>query len=183
LEKIVPHFDKYSLITQKLADYLLFKEAVMMLERKIHTTNKGLQAIVNIRANINKGLTPALKIAFPNTIPIMRPLVENNEKFLNPQWMAGFTSGDGCFLVSISKSHAYRLGVKVKLRFKLAQHHRDEKLLSSFTDYFSCGKYYPSIKSGVGEFLIEKFSDIDEKIIPFFLKYKIMGVKSLDFQD
>jgi len=182
LKKIVPHFEKYPLKTQKLTNYLLFKQVVMMMERKEHVKNESLQAIVNIRATINSGLTPTLKAAFPNTIQITRPVVEN-QKISDPQWMAGFTSGEGCFLISISKSPADQLGVKVKLRFKLVQHYRDEKLLISFSGYFSCGKYYPNMKTGVGEFLVEKFSDIDEKIIPFFLKYKITGVKFRDFQD
>lgn len=33
LTKVVPHFDKYSLKTKKLADYLLFKEVVMMMKK------------------------------------------------------------------------------------------------------------------------------------------------------
>ena len=28
-----------------------------------------------------------------------------------------------------------------------------------------------------------KFSDIDEKIIPFFIQYKILGIKAIDFND
>ena len=31
---IIPHFDKYPLITQKKADYLLFKQAVYLLNLK-----------------------------------------------------------------------------------------------------------------------------------------------------
>ena len=65
LKWIIPHFDKYPLITQKRADYLLFREVIMMMERREHLTVEGLQAIINIRATLNKGLTPTLKEAFP----------------------------------------------------------------------------------------------------------------------
>lgn len=41
LAKIVPHFDKYPLKTQKLADYLLFREVVMMMKRGEHLTVEG----------------------------------------------------------------------------------------------------------------------------------------------
>ena len=34
-----------------------------------------------------------------------------------------------------------------------------------------------------GHFVVTKFSDIRNKVIPFFDKYKIEGVKSLDFED
>jgi len=38
---------------------------------------EGLQKIVAIRASLNKGLTDNLKAAFPNIIPVPRPLVLN----------------------------------------------------------------------------------------------------------
>ena len=47
LKVIIDHFDKYPLITQKLADYLLFKQFVEILSRKEHLTKEGLQQIVN----------------------------------------------------------------------------------------------------------------------------------------
>lgn len=43
--------------------------------RKEHLTHKGLISIVNIRASLNLGLSPQLKEAFPNTVPVKRPLV------------------------------------------------------------------------------------------------------------
>jgi hypothetical protein len=33
LEKIIPHFDNYKLITQKQADYFLFKEIVDLIKK------------------------------------------------------------------------------------------------------------------------------------------------------
>lgn len=62
---IIPHFDKYSLITQKHADYLLFKQVILIIKRKEHLTKDGLQAIVNIRATLNKGLRHWKKL-FPS---------------------------------------------------------------------------------------------------------------------
>lgn len=73
--QILPHFDNYSLITQKHADYLLFKEIVMMVLQKEHLKEEGLQAIVNIRASLNLGLSEVLKASFPNTISVSRPLL------------------------------------------------------------------------------------------------------------
>ena len=96
LTKIIPHFDKYPLITQKRADYLLFKEVILMMDRGEHLRVEGLQAIINIRATLNRGLTPGLKEAFPLTTPVPRLLVENSS-VPHPEWIAGFTSGEGCF--------------------------------------------------------------------------------------
>jgi hypothetical protein len=73
---IIPHFDEFPLITQKRADYMLFKHIVEMLNRKEHLTPGGLQEIVNLRALLNIGLSDGLKAAFPDTIPVTRPTVE-----------------------------------------------------------------------------------------------------------
>jgi hypothetical protein len=53
MTKIIPHFDEYPLITQKRADYILFKQIANIIIKKEHLTNEGLQKIINIRANIN----------------------------------------------------------------------------------------------------------------------------------
>ena len=77
---IIPHFFfliKYLLITKKHADYLLFREVVMIMSRKEHLTDIGIQTIINIRATMNRGLTPALIEAFPETVMVKRALVEN----------------------------------------------------------------------------------------------------------
>ena len=55
--KILPHFDLYPLITHKRADYLLFKQIFTMMERVEHLKMDKLQAIVNIRASLNLGLS------------------------------------------------------------------------------------------------------------------------------
>jgi hypothetical protein len=74
---IIPHFDKYPLITQKRADFLLFKWIVEMINRKEHLTEEGLRKIASIKAAMNLGLSEKLKVAFPNSIPVSRPKVED----------------------------------------------------------------------------------------------------------
>jgi hypothetical protein len=109
--KVIPHFDKYPLKTKKHSDYLLFKEAVMIMQRGEHLTIEGIQKIVNIRASLNKGLTTLLNnagFANPNSIPFsIFPVPLNNTK-LHPQWIAGFTYGDGCLRISIRESKLYK---------------------------------------------------------------------------
>jgi hypothetical protein len=53
LEIIINHFDKYPLITQKGADYILFKQVVYLVKCKKHLTPEGLKEIVGLRASIN----------------------------------------------------------------------------------------------------------------------------------
>jgi len=75
LALIIAHFDKYPLITQKLADYLLFKQAFELISRKEHLAKDGYLKLIAIKSSINKGLSPDLKAIFPNVTPIQRPLV------------------------------------------------------------------------------------------------------------
>lgn len=76
---IIPHFDKYPLISQKKADFILFKQVADLMNRKQHLTSEGVQEIVNLKAAINLGLTDVLTQAFPNTISSSRLLIRNEE--------------------------------------------------------------------------------------------------------
>ena len=84
--------------------------------------------------------------------------------------------------MEIIKSSTYRQGFQVILRFKLTQHVRDEELLRSLVTYLRCGSYTQAYRD-VGDLICTKFSDIINQIIPFFIKYPILGVKYLDFAD
>ena len=77
--KIIPHFDKYPLLTQKRADFLLFKRVIELMNKKEHLTTVGLHEIVSIRAAMNNGLTELLIKSFPSITPVQRPLVEELE--------------------------------------------------------------------------------------------------------
>jgi hypothetical protein len=67
------------------------------------------------------------------------------------------------------------------LLFIITQHIRDELLLKSLVDFFGCGQIY-SYKNYT-EYRCLSFKDNIEKILPFFEKYVIIGVKSKDFND
>lgn len=57
---------------------------------------EGLINIVSLRASLNKGLPEELKLAFPNLNIIDRP-VNRNTLINDPNWLAGFFSGEACF--------------------------------------------------------------------------------------
>jgi hypothetical protein len=65
------------LITQKGADFQLFKQALKLVEQKEHLTCEGLNKLISIRAVLNKGLSENLKAAFPNVIYSVRPKLTN----------------------------------------------------------------------------------------------------------
>jgi hypothetical protein len=53
IKVIINHFDKYKLITNKRADFMLFKEIYNLILNKEHLTTDGLHKIVAIRSSIN----------------------------------------------------------------------------------------------------------------------------------
>jgi len=123
LTAVINHFDKYPLITQKFADYQLFKQVVDLKNCKEHFTSEGLQKIVNLKASMNWGLSSELKAAFPDTIPVQRPLVSSEK--INSDWLAGFVAAESSFFINIRKSLSCSLGESVTLRFQIVQHTRD----------------------------------------------------------
>ena len=175
LKVILNHFDKYPLITQKQADYILFKQAFNLFINKEHLTMDGLSKIVSIKNFMNLGLPYELKVAFPNIVPVVRPVIKD-KNIRDPHWLAGFTTAEGCFYINLAK-----LGKAIKLCFKLTQHYRDEQLMRSLVEYLGCGNVY--IDKEVVEFKITKFDDLYDKVIPFFSKQKLLGVKLQDFKD
>jgi hypothetical protein len=179
LRVIIDHFDKYPLITQKQANFVLFKQVVEMLNRKEHLTIEGIHKLIAIKASMNLGLSGELEAAFPDTIPVTRPIVENQE-IKDPNWLSGFTSAEGCFLIIIKKN--LTSGDYVSLKFQITQHSKDEQLMKSLVSYLGCGRYETS-QGDWGKYVCTKFSDINEKIIPVFRKHLLAGVKLLDFTD
>ncbi len=178
---IIPYFEKYPLITQKLADYLLFRDVVNLMINKEHLTKKGLNKIVSIKAVINLGLPDELQLYFPEIQPIIRPLVEN-KTVPHDQWIAGFTSAGGCFKITLVKRPDRKID-RIYLVFQITQHSRDERLQESFITFFGCGILEASSRDPAVMFSVYKFSYNYEKIIPFFKKHNIIGVKSKDFED
>ena len=179
--EIIKDFDKFPLITQKKADYELWKQVFNIIKNKEDTTQEGLNKIISLRASMNRGWSDKLRLAFPNIIMAQRPLLEN-KTIKDSNWLPGFTSAEGCFNIKIVEATT-KIGETVKLEFQLAQHVRDEELIKSFLNYFGCGNYYVRAKKDLCEIKVTKLDDIIHKILPLFKKYPILGVKALDFAD
>jgi hypothetical protein len=73
---LIDHFEKFPLMTQKRADYELFKQALYLVYRKEHLTLEGFFFInlkivaLRLRASVNLGLSDELKEAFTDILPV-----------------------------------------------------------------------------------------------------------------
>ena len=189
LQVIVNHFDNYPLVTAKVSDFLLFKQCFDMIKNGEHLTEEGLLKIVALKSSLNWGISDKLTTAFPLVIPVNR-LEYKFKDIPDPFWIAGFTSGDGSFQIRLRKLNT-NIGYSVSLLYSFHLHLRDLDVLKCLATYFSSNsknQTYKEKKVGISEdksvhLQIAKFKDINEQIIPFFEKYPIKGVKSLDFED
>ncbi len=172
---IIPHFEKYLLITNKYEDFLIFKQIVLLMSENKHTTLEGLKSILEYRASLNWGLSKNLKESFPSIVPVKKVKIEDNKlSNLSSDWVAGFSAGESNFFITIS-------GTKVWLRFSIAQDSRDILLLKNFIPFFNCGYIAQYKNRKVCEFITTKINDIIMYIIPFFDQYKIEGSKYNDY--
>jgi hypothetical protein len=189
LQVIINHFENYPLVTAKWADYILFKKALDIILLKEHLSKSGLLKLVGIKASLNLGLSSSLKEAFLN----WKYLQVNRPNYIfkgipDPNWMAGFSSGDSSFNIKISNSQTSLLKKRVQLRFEIGLNIREKAFIQHLPTYFDLGGDKIGIKNiyfdiNSARFEVVKFSDITDKIIPFFEKHSILGKKKLDFLD
>ena len=134
------------MLSQKWADYKLFKDAISLIRNKEHLTLEGFRKVLSIKASMNLGLSVSggyvLKISFPDIKPRSRPshksVIDSNR--IDPNWIAGLASGDGCFHLSIRNSPTAKLGKSVVLKFHIVQHSRDIELIKLLISTIGCGR-------------------------------------------
>lgn len=187
LRVILNHFEMYPFLTKKREDFKLFTQIFKLIEQKEHLTLYGLHEIISIKAAMNFGrLSEHLKYSFPDIIPANRPIRLDTE-FLNlnldPHWLVGFTAGEGCFSVGITKSPTVKTGFQVQLRFQITQHSSETALMQKLTVLLGCGKVFKRSNQDKVDFIVRKFEDLVEKVIPVFNNIPLQGVKSKDFSD
>ena len=152
------------------------------MNRKEHLTEEGLIKVLSLKESINLGLSDTVKSAFFDIVAVERPII-SNQKILDPYWLAGFASGEGCFLVTLIKTTSNQLGYWVQLSFQLTQHTRDIELINNLKEYLDCGQTTVYDNHNFIKYVVSNISDIMEKVLPFFDKYSIVGVKSQDYED
>lgn len=194
IKYILPHFDKYTLATLKLKDYLVFKEIVLLMGKGEHKSLPGLLKIFSLRAILNKGLPAFIKAEYPDIIPAIEPKFKLSFN-LNPHWLSGFITAEGSFFISLYPNKQRKAGYAVSLVFSLSQHTRDIELLERLVNYLGCGIIREVHNRDTAEWVIAKSADINLKLIPFLTKHTLSasrppgtpwspsgGVKLLDFE-
>lgn len=179
---IIPHFVNYPLVSKKGIDFLLWSKVVEIILNKDHLTKEGFLKILSYYASINKGVSKKVLNIYPNIIRSDIPVIGLPEN-LNPQWVSGFTAGDGGFSVYVRPAKDYLLGEKVYCRFHIAQHSKDLELMKLFIKFFGYGKV--DVRSNTStprcDYIVQDTSFLVNKIISHFDLYPLLNLKHQDF--
>lgn len=182
LNVVIPHFIKYPLLSQKLADFKLFLQIIHLLNKGAHLSIEGLKQIVNIKASLNRGNSEFVISNFLSIEPVAREEIKTIE-IPDPHWITGFVSGEGNFDAGIRKATITRKE-RAYLRFRVTQQDRDLNLMILITKYLGTGRIEIDKRDkGILSIVVGNLPDINNKIIPFFKNYPVQGVKYLDYLD
>jgi hypothetical protein len=104
-----------------------------------------------------------------------------NQDGLNPDWLAGFVDGEGCFHVGISKHPEVKFGYQVLPELTVVQHERDIALLHRIRTFMKCGV----VRRNHGDrycWRVRDLKNLTEIILPFFEKHRLRSQKNIEFR-
>lgn len=111
---------------------------------------------------------------------------EGTNLMLDPNYIVGFTDGEGCFSITVNNKN--RNIPEIRLIFEIEVREDDEEILRQIQKVFDCGNIYkleykryekwrPHVK-----YKVSNIKDISDKIIPFFQIHPLQAKKKLQFE-
>ena len=101
---------------------------------------------------------------------------------LNPNWVTGFTDGEGCFMINVTKRETNKMKWQIRPCFQIKLYYRDKELLMKIKYFFNeVGSITFSKDNGV-MYRVNKLDDILNVIIPHFDKYSLITQKQSDYK-
>lgn len=181
------HFLTYPLRTSKHLNFLIFYQVMDLIESKTHSTLGGILHMAALINQLNTPLSLKLVAALGGSLaPVLLDLPPINTKpQLDPQWITGFVSGDGCFTVFTNK----RITVSGETRldfypvFEVSQLAKDIFILEAIGEFFNMGKVYTYSrpKEVESKFRITGVDALARVIVPHFTSYPLCNVKQGQF--
>jgi hypothetical protein len=87
---IIPHFQKYSLISHKSVTFILWCKAVELLNKGASQSNPTLLEILSIYAALGRGPSSTIMKNYPTLTPCLLPNYVFNSENLNGWWITGY---------------------------------------------------------------------------------------------
>lgn len=195
MNEVIPHFNRYPLISQKQKDYKVFSMVLVPLLNNRQFSDRGivkLKYLLNWSARTSSPQSERLEEEELSSLHTNHRLdnlgeasllrVDYDLRDITCDWLSGFISGDGCFFVNIYKVKDCSTGYAVKLSISITQHLKDKVLMENIARILMCGRVYKHSKNTV-VLKISTFKHLINTIIPLLEQYPIRGAKSRDFKD
>ena len=99
---------------------------------------------------------------------------------LSDDWVVGFTDGEGCFYVGITKHPEMTVGYQVLPEFRIVQHERDLQVLYALKRFFKGGVVRRNHEDRF-ELRIRKLESL-VKVVEFFERHPLKTKKAVDFK-
>jgi len=103
------------------------------------------------------------------------------KKYLLSSYLSGFSDGEGCFCISLSKSTRHRFGWEIRPSFSVSQNKNRREVIDILYEYFECGNIRDGISDNTVKFEVRSLSGLLKKVIPHFDQYPIISAKRKDF--
>ncbi len=119
-----------------------------------------------------------------NQVYLKRKKMKKQEDSVFSNYLVGFTDGEGCFSVSFQLRQKLKVGIECTASFSISQKKSEKNylVLKRVRDFFNCGAIRLSRTDNCYKYEIRSLAAIQQSIIPFFQKNKLLGEKALHFQ-
>jgi hypothetical protein len=107
-----------------------------------------------------------------------RPFIEAVPASLG-NFLSGFALGEGSFMIVCRRRGDYRRGFRLSAAFNVSQ--RDRIPLDLFRETLDCGSLRRAGNDG-WYWEVNKLPELADRIVPFFERFPLVGVKADDFQ-
>ena len=165
LKVIINHFNEYPLRSSKAISFAYFCEIFNLMGSKLHTNVSGFLKLVSLINKLNRPLSSSTldKLSYLGVLPNVEfeaPVLNVNVS-LDPQWIAGFITGEGSFTY-FTRTRQDSKGNTIKdytLAFEVSQDSKDWFLLNLIKDYFNTGKVYTETR-GITKYRLTQRKEI-----------------------
>jgi hypothetical protein len=115
------------------------------------------------------------------------------ERLIRTGWVIGFVDGEGCFSIGFVRQpnrvsrRGYKTGYQVAHRFAVTQGERSISCLEELKEFFGVGRIFlnrrhDNHREHLCNYLVERRSDLNETIVPFFRENRMCSAKQRDFE-
>lgn len=123
------------------------------------------------------------------------------ERLVSPDWVVGFTDGEGCFSVGFVKQpdildpkrpfgrrKGYRAGYQISVEYTVMQGERSKSVLRKLRNFFGIGNIYvnrrhDNHKGDLYRYSVSRRAELRDNIIPFFRRHPLQTTKRKDFEN